>query len=75
MKTFVFKRNEVTSMKVLGVLDADNMIIDTEDGSKNITTLLSAFNGAVVELNVKTKNEEDLSEPTSDSDESEEYDY
>lgn len=33
-------------MKVAGILDADAMVIHTDDGERSIKTLLSDFNGA-----------------------------
>ncbi len=66
MGNFVYKKTETTTMKVAGIIDTDKMIIDVDGEEKSIATLLSDFNGGCVEINVKTKNEEELAEPTSD---------
>lgn len=65
MANFVFKRTETTNMKVAGFIDTDKMNIDVDGEVKDLKTLLSAFNGGCVEINVKVKNEEELDEPTS----------
>mgnify|MGYP003275722137 CR=1 FL=1 len=66
MANFVYKKTETTAMKVAGIIDADKMTIDVDGEEKSIATLLSDFNGGCVEINVKTKNEEELAEPKSD---------
>lgn len=70
MANFLYKKTEVTSMKVAGILDIDENAITVEiDGEdKNLATLLSDFVGANIEINVKTKNEEELEEPISEND-------
>lgn len=62
---FVFKEVKTTSMKAAGILDADK--VDGEP--KDIKTLLSVFNGAPIELNVKVKEESELDEPTASDEE------
>ena len=69
MANFTYKRTETTTMKVAGIIDTDRMVIDVDGEEKSLTTLLSDFNGGCVEINVKTKNEEELDEPTSNSEE------
>ena len=66
MANFVYKKTETTAMRVAGIIDTDKMTIDVDGDEKSITTLLSDFNGGCVEINVKTKNEEELTEPKSD---------
>ena len=66
---FVFKEVKTTSMKAAGILDADNMIIEVDGEQKDIKTLLSVFNGAPIELNVKVKEESELDEPTASDEE------
>lgn len=63
MANFVFKETKQTSMKIAGIIDTDNMTIDIDGDEKNLTTLLSAFNGGAVEINVKVKEENELDEP------------
>lgn len=66
---FVFKEVKTTSMKAAGILDADNMIIEVDGEPKDSKTLLSVFNGAPIELNVKVKEESELDEPTASDEE------
>ena len=70
MANFTYKKVETTSMKVAGILDIneDIITIDVDGEEKSLATLLSAFLGGNIEINIKTKNEEDLDEPTSDED-------
>lgn len=63
MANFVYKKTETTSMKVVGILDTDRMIIDVDGDEKSLATLLSDFNGGCMEINIKTKSEEELDEP------------
>ena len=64
MANFVYKKTEMTAMKIAGIIDADKMTIDVDGEEKSLATLLSDFNGGCVEINVKIKNEEELIEPT-----------
>lgn len=70
MANFVYKRLTQTSMKIAGILDTDSMTVDVDGEDKKLSTLLSDFNGAGVEINIKVKDEEELDEPSS-SDEDE----
>lgn len=63
MSNFCFKRNQTTTLKAVGIIDSDSLTIDVDGEEKDIPTLLSAFNGAVVEFNIKMKDQEDLPEP------------
>jgi len=72
MANFVYKKTETTAMKIAGIIDADKMTIDVDGDEKSLVTLLSDFNGGCVEINVKTKNEEELVEPTSDNEDTDE---
>lgn len=64
MPNFVYKKTETVAMKIAGIVDTDNMTIDIDGEEKSIATLLSDFNGGCVEINVKTKDETELDEPT-----------
>ena len=65
MANFVFKKTEITSMKVAGIIDTDRMTVDVDGEEKNLSTLLSPFNGGGIEINIiKIKEESDLDEPT-----------
>lgn len=68
MSNFTYKRTTTTSMKVAGIIDTDNMTIDVDGEVKKLSTLLSDFNGAGIEINVKVKDEEEIDEPTESSD-------
>ena len=64
MASFAYKKTVTTSMKVAGIIDTEKMTIDINGEEKNISTLLSDFNGAGVEISIKVKDEELLNEPT-----------
>ena len=72
MANFVFKETKQTSMKVAGIIDSDNMIIYTDDEPRKLVTLLSAFNGAQIDLQIKVKEERELDEPLDFIDDEEE---
>ena len=63
---FSFKEVTTKTMKITGMVDTDNMTIDIDGEEKKLSTLLSVFNGADVDIQVKIKSEEELDEPTSD---------
>lgn len=69
MKSFTYKKTETTSMKVVGILDTDRMTIDVDGDEKSLATLLSDFNGGCMEINIKSKSEEELEEPVASEDE------
>ena len=75
MANFVFKETKQTSMKIVGIIDTDNMTIDVGGEEKKLATLLSVFNGGVVEINVKVKEENELDEPTESNKEQRVGDY
>lgn len=62
MANFTYKKTETTSMKIAGLLDTGRMLVDVDDDEKRLSTLLSPFNGGYIEINIKTKNEEELDE-------------
>lgn len=63
MANFSYKQTTNTVLKACGIIDTDNGTITVDEEEKSINTLLSDFNGAFVELNLKTKNEVELDEP------------
>lgn len=63
MANFSYKRTETTAMKVAGIFDVKRMVIDVDGEEKSLSTLLSDFDGGAIEVNIKVKNEEDLTEP------------
>ena len=62
---FSFKEVTTKTMKITGMVDTDNMTIDVDGEEKRLSILLSVFNGADVDIQVKIKSEEELDEPTS----------
>ena len=64
MANFAYKKTTTTAMKVVGILDTDNMTVDVDGEEKKLATLLSDCNGGAIEINIKVKDEEDLDEPT-----------
>ena len=63
MANFAYKKTVTTAMKVAGILDSDNLTVDVDGEEKKLSTLLSDFNGAPIEINIKVKDEEELDEP------------
>lgn len=63
MANFAYKKTTTTAMKVAGIIDTDNMTVDVDGEVKKLSTLLSDFNDAGIEINIKVKNEEELDEP------------
>lgn len=64
MASFKYKKTQTIDLKAEGFIDVKNMTIEVDGEQKNITTLLSDFDGCFVSLNVKTKDEVELEEPT-----------
>ena len=64
MANFAYKKTVTTAMKVAGILDSDNLTVHVDGEEKKLSTLLSDFNGAPIEINIKVKDEEELDEPT-----------
>lgn len=69
MANFVFKETKQKSMKIAGIIDTDNMIVEVDGEEKKLATLLSVFNGNDVEINVKVKEESELDESTESNEE------
>ena len=67
-----YKKTESITLSVKGFIDKENMTIDVDGDIKKLSTLLSDFDGSYVEVSVKTKNEQELDEPTEDEDSDEE---
>lgn len=62
----VFSYKEITTktLKAVGCLDTDTMMITVDEVPKKLSTLLQEYNGCDVELMVKVKSEQELDEPT-----------
>lgn len=63
MSNFEYKRNTVTQLKLAGLIDTDQMTIDVDGDEKNLSKVLSVFNGAEIELLAKIKQSEELELP------------
>lgn len=64
MANFSYKQSKTTTLKACGMLDIKNNVIYIDDEPKNISTLLSDFDGVSVELQVKIKTDVELDEPS-----------
>lgn len=71
MANFSYKRTETTTLKATGIIDSDRMVIEVNGEEKRLSTLLSDFNGGVIEINIKVKSEEELDPPESPDEEDE----
>ena len=71
MANFVFKETKQTAMKIVGILNSNDLTINVDGEEKKISTLLSVFNDSDVEINIKIKEENELVEPTEDENEDE----
>lgn len=59
-QNFSYRENRITKMSIKGILNADDMTINVDDIDKSLTTLLSDFNGAQVNIIVKVQEDIDL---------------
>nr|DAT43611.1 MAG TPA: YonK protein [Caudoviricetes sp.]DAV83504.1 MAG TPA: YonK protein [Caudoviricetes sp.]DAV93014.1 MAG TPA: YonK protein [Bacteriophage sp.] len=71
MANFVFKETKQTAMKIVGILNSNDLTINVDGEEKKLSTLLSVFNDSDVEINIKIKEENELVEPTEDENEDE----
>lgn len=69
MANFVFKETKQTAMKIVGILNSNDLTINVDGEEKKLSTLLSVFNDSDVEINIKIKEENELVEPTEDENE------
>ena len=69
---FTYKKTTTTAMKIAGIIDTDMMTIDVDGEEKKLSTLLSDFDGAAIEINVKIKEENELLEPTENEEDDDE---
>lgn len=65
-KSFSYKLTTTKAMKVAGIIDTDAMTMDVDGEEKDLSKLLSEYNGSIVEVVVRTKDEQDLDEPDLD---------
>lgn len=71
MANFVFKETKQTTMKIVGILNSNDLTINVDGEEKKLSTLLSVFNDSDVGINIKIKEENELVEPTEDENEDE----
>lgn len=62
MANLVYKETKVTQKKMVGFYDAEKHTIDVDGVNIDILEALNDFNGAFLEVVVKTKEETDLLE-------------
>lgn len=60
-KNYSYKESKVTTKKITGMYDAENHVIEVDGENKNIIEELKDFEGAIVEVTIKIKQETDLS--------------
>ena len=68
-KSFSYKLTTTKAMKVAGIIDTDTTTMDVDGEEKDLSKLLSEYNGNIVEVVVRTKDEQDLDEPDSSDEE------
>ena len=61
-QNFVYKESKVITKKLVGFYDSEKHTIDIDGEEKDIITELKDFEGSVVEIVVKIKEENDLSD-------------
>ena len=61
-KNYTYKESKVTTKKLVGMYDAEKNVIDVDGESKNIIAELNDFDGSVVEVVIKVKEETDLAD-------------
>lgn len=61
-KNYTYKESKVTTKKLVGMYDAEKHTIEVDGEDKDIITELKDFEGSVVEVVVKVKEETDLAD-------------
>ena len=61
-KSYSYKESKVTTKKLVGMYDAEKHVIDVDGENKDIIEELKDFEGAVVEVVIKVKEETDLAD-------------
>ena len=69
MANLVYKRSTTTSLKTAGLIDVENMTISVDGEDKKLSRLWKDFEGSEVEIVIKVKVDEDISEPTASDEE------
>lgn len=60
-KNYSYKESKITTKKLTGMYDAENHVIEVDGENKDIVDELKDFEGAVVEVTIKIKQETNLS--------------
>lgn len=61
-KNYTYKESKVTTKKLVGMYDAEKHTIEVDGEDKDIIAELNDFEGSVVEIVVKVKEETDLAD-------------
>ena len=61
-KNYAYKESKVTIKKLVGMYDAEKHVIDVDGENKDIIEELNDFEGAIVEVIIKVKEETDLTD-------------
>lgn len=61
-KSYSYKESKVTTKKLVGMYDAEKHVIDVDGENKDIVEELKDFEGAIVEIVIKVKEETDLAD-------------
>lgn len=61
-KNYTYKESKVTTKKLVGCYDAEKHTIEVDGEDKDIIAELKDFEGAVVEVVIKVKEETDLAD-------------
>ena len=59
-KNYTYKESKVTTKKLVGMYDAEKGIIEVDGEDKNLIDEMKDFEGAIVEVSIKIKQETDL---------------
>lgn len=61
-KNYLYKESKVTTKKMSGFYDAEKHTIDVDGENRNIIDELKDFEGATIEIVIRIKEENDLSD-------------
>ena len=61
-KNYSYKESKVTTKKLVGIYDVDTHTLEVDGEDKDILKELEDFNGAILEVTMKVKEETDLAD-------------
>lgn len=61
-KNYTYKESKVTTKKLVGMYDAEKHTIEVDSEDKDIIAELKDFEGSVIEVVIKVKEETDLAD-------------